>query len=76
MKPNYLSEEYRIPALQLFSCAFEGDYPNSHKDTTLVGSFPATGTSGGHIRRSDVLGILKPDLVTLLELHHTLSKEV
>lgn len=70
LKPNYLSEEYRVPALQLFYCSFEGDYPNSRKDTALLGTFPATGTSVSHIHRSDILGILKPELVDQLGLDH------
>lgn len=64
---DYLDIEYRIPAFQIYFCSFEGDY-GYDKDTRLIGFYPADNKQGGSIHRSDIIGILKPELVEELGL--------
>lgn len=68
IKPDYFSADIRIPAFQIFCCIIDGSIEDSFKDNLIIGFTPASGLNNESIHRSDVLGILKPELVQVLGL--------
>lgn len=68
IKPDCLAPGSQQPAYQLFKCSFEGNYPSSRKNTRLIGTYAIDHCPENALHRSNILGILKSELVEALEL--------